>query len=118
VRTFAFLYGIVFLALGIVGFIPSALTQYHFWLGFHINFWLNCLHVITGVFALLVALMNRYAARLFFQITGIVYALLGLLGFIYEDRDVLGLFASNSADTWLHVIAAIGALILGYGGTE
>jgi hypothetical protein len=43
---------------------------------------------------------------------------LGLLGFVYGEKEILGIFANNRQDTWLHIILAISALILGYSATD
>jgi len=118
VKTCAFLFGIIFLIVGIAGFIPQ-ITENGFLLKIiKVNFSFNVLHVLTGICALIVFFLNHSACQLYFQIVGILYAIHALLGFIYEREDILGIFASNIANTWMNVIIAIIALILGYGATE
>ncbi|MFZ0565297.1 MAG: DUF4383 domain-containing protein [Chlamydiales bacterium] len=112
-RTFAFIYGIIFLVVGILGFTTNYGADY-----FHFNVWLNTLHLASGAAAFVLGFWSRFAARLYFQIIGIVYALLAILGFIYEEKNILGVFASSSANTWFHVLIAIAALILGYGSKD
>lgn len=114
-RIFAFIYAIVFLAMGIGGFIPGAVTEGLFLKVFQVNGWLNGLHIATGVYALIVAFSKENAARNFFRIIGVVYAVMAILGFIFESREMYRFFASNGPDTWFHVIFSIAALILGYG---
>ena len=114
-RIGAFLFGIVFLALGIAGwtaadgYLLSALK---------INGWLTALYLITGLTACVVGFLKRHWALLYFQILGIAYALLAIMGFVYGEQDILGLFASSIPNAWLHVIAATNALILGYGSNH
>ena len=38
-----------------------------------------------------------------------------VLGFVYGDNDILGLVASNMADTILHIVIAGSPLVLGFG---
>lgn len=117
-RAFALIFGIILLIFGISGFIPSELTDDCLINVFRVNIWLNSLHILSGVVAFMLAWTNRLACLLFFQILGACYAIMALLGFIYGDADILGIFASNRPDTWFHVIIAIAALVLGYGVTD
>ena len=54
------------------------------------------------------------ARQVFFQVFGIVYALVAVLGFVTGDGMVLGMVANNAADTWLHVVIALFALYVGF----
>lgn len=114
-RTFAFIYALIFLAMGIGGLIPVAVNEGLFLNVFQVNAWLNGLHIATGVYALIVAFWNEKAQRNFFRITGVIYAVMALMGFIFESREMYVFFANNGPDTWFHVILSIAALILGYG---
>jgi hypothetical protein len=118
VRIFALLFGIVFLFLGVTGYIPGVFTEWQLGNFFKVNLWLNLLHTLTGVAACIVGLISRRVCRIYFQIIGSLYALMAVLGFVYRDKEILGLFASNQFDTWFHVVTAIAALVLGYGGAE
>lgn len=111
-RICAFLFGIVFLALGIAGW---TVTDGYLLGVLKVNGLLTALYLITGVTACTVGFLQRNWVLLYFQILGIAYALLAIMGFVYGELDILGLFASNLPNAWLHVIAATNALILGYG---
>jgi Domain of unknown function (DUF4383) len=111
-RFCAFLFGIVFIGLGIAGFLT--VDNYLFGV-LSINRWLNSLYIATGLVMCVIGFMKIKWITLAFQILGIAYALLAVLGFVYGEQNILGVFASNPANTWLHVIAATNALILGYG---
>lgn len=117
-RLFAFLFGLIFLIIGIAGFVPGLVSHEHLGHVFHVNVWLNLLHTFFGLFGFLVAIIGRETHRFYFQATGVVFGFLAILGFVYGDRDILGFFASNSPDTWFHVIMAVPALILGFGGKD
>ena len=114
-RICAFLFGIVFLVLGIAAL--SAVGGYLF-VVLKVNGWLCALYMITGLTACTVAFLKKNWTVLYFQIFGIAYSLLAIMGFVYGELEILGLFSSNLSNTWLHVIAATNALILGYGSNH
>src|SRR5438067_11704626 len=110
VKTAAVLFGIVFLLVGILGFVP-AVTKDEMLLGiFHVNAAHNVVHLLSGAVALAAGLSSVAAARLYFKIFGAVYALVAVLGFVQGNANLLGLISNNMADTWLHVTIAAVAL--------
>jgi len=114
-KTAAIVFGVVFLAVGVLGFIPGITTADQMLLGiFHVNGLHNIVHLLTGAVALWAGMASAHASKLFFQVFGIVYALVALLGFIVGDGYLLGLVANNMADAWLHVVIAAAALYLGF----
>jgi hypothetical protein len=119
VKTAALLFGIVFLVIGILGFVPAATPPDGMLLGiFHVNTAHNIVHLASGVVFLLCGMAGVGPSRTFFQIFGIIYALVALLGFYYRDNALLGIIANNTADTWLHVVLAVVMLFLGFGGSR
>jgi uncharacterized protein DUF4383 len=118
VKSAAIVFGIVFLAIGILGFVPAVTTDVNgmpMLLGiFHVNAAHNYVHLATGVVALLCGMAGFGASRTFFRIFGVVYALVAALGFYYGDQPLLGLISSNTANTWLHVGIAVVSLFLGF----
>lgn len=114
-RTFAFIFGIIFLAFGIGGFIPVLVEEGLFLKVFRVNAWLNCLHIASGIYALIAASWDEKSSMKYFRFIGVLYAIVALSGFAYGDREIYRFFASNAPDTWFHVIASVAALILGYG---
>ena len=114
VKTAAILFGLVFLLVGILGFVP-AITKDEMLLGiFHVNFAHNIVHLASGAVFLLCGMAGAGPSRMFFRIFGIVYALVAALGFYYGDNAILGVISNNSADTWLHVGIAAVSLIVGF----
>ncbi|TMG94268.1 MAG: DUF4383 domain-containing protein [Betaproteobacteria bacterium] len=114
-KNIAIAFGIVFIIVGILGFV-SAVTPNGLLLGyFEVNPAHNVVHLATGVVALIVAFASEKAMRLFFQIFGVIYALVALMGFFMGNQPLLGIVAINAADNWLHVLIAIVALYLGFG---
>ena len=113
-KTIAIVFGIVLLLAGIAGFVP-ALTPGGKLLGiFAVNTMHNIVHVATGIVALITGFASDRAAKIYFQIFGIVYAIVAVLGFVTGDGLLLGLITNNTADTWLHVAIAVVALFLGF----
>ncbi|HET9412032.1 MAG TPA: DUF4383 domain-containing protein [Candidatus Saccharimonadales bacterium] len=118
IKKIAFMFGVIFLLIGILGLIPGATTTtadgMQLLLGlFMVDGTHNAIHIASGVAALLAASSERYA-KWYLQIFGLVYALVALIGFVQGD-SVLGLFAVNPADNWLHTILALGLLGAGFG---
>ena len=115
-KTMAILFGVVFLVVGILGFVP-AVTKDDMLLGiFHVNAAHNCVHLLSGVVALVCGMAGVGASRLYFKIFGLVYGAVAVLGFLNpgEHTMLLGLISNNTADTWLHVAIAAVSLIVGF----
>jgi hypothetical protein len=115
VKTAAVLFGVVFLLVGILGFVP-AVTKDQMLLGiFHVNAAHNVVHLLSGVVALFCGMTSMGASRWYFRIFGLVYGLVAVMGFLAGgDTMLLGLISNNMADTWLHVGIAAVSLILGF----
>jgi hypothetical protein len=114
-KTLSIVFGIVFLLVGVLGFVPGV-TDGHMLLGiFHVNALHNVVHLLSGAVALVAGLASAAYARLYFRVFGVVYALVAVLGFVVGDGLILGLVSNNMPDTWLHVAIAAVALVLGFG---
>jgi len=110
-RFFAILFGIVFICIGVAGFLPS-FTPNGLLLGyFEVNTMHNFVHIVSGVIAIMAATSYRYT-KLYFQIFGIVYGVVAILGFA-RGGDLFMMHV-NTADNVLHVIIALAALYLGF----
>jgi len=118
VKTAAILFGIVFLAIGILGFVPgvtSDVTGMPMLLGiFHVNTAHNFVHIASGIVFLLCGMAGPGPSRTFFKIFGIVYGLVAILGFVPDGPMLLGFLSNNMADAWLHVVLAVAMLYLGF----
>jgi hypothetical protein len=113
-KTVALLFGVVFLVVGILGFVP-AVTPNQMLLGiFHVNTAHNVVHLLSGVVALWAGLSSTEYARLYFRIFGVVYVLVAVLGLFAGNGMVLGVISNNMADTALHVVIGLVALVLGF----
>ena len=111
----ALVFAVIFLLIGILGFVPAA-TPDGMLLGvFHVNAAHNVVHLLSGAVALWAGLTSAANARLYFRIFGIVYGLVAVLGFVVGEGLLLGIITNNAADTWLHVAIAVVSLVLGFG---
>jgi hypothetical protein len=109
-KRIATILGIVFLLVGVLGFVAPRL------LGAHLDTPHNLVHIISGAVSLYFGLAGSLSgARLFCIVFGIVYGLLGVVGFLLgtgDDRmfNVLGLLHLGTMDHLIHI--ALGAIYL------
>ena len=114
IRKMATVFGVVFLIIGILGFVPGVTENGHLLGIFHVNPAHNIVHILSGLIALLAANASERAAQNYFRIFCVIYALVAVLGFVGGDEPILGLIANNTADNWLHVAIAAVSLALGF----
>src|SRR5437660_8792741 len=112
VKSLAILFGIVFLAIGILEFVQG-ITKDDMLLGiFMVNPAHSVVHIASGLVFLVASMAG--GARLWFQIFGVVYAIVAIMGFMNPNGMLLGLISNNPADTWLHVVLAAAMLLIGF----
>lgn len=108
-------FGVVLLLVGLLGFVmaPDGLL-----LGiFQVDMLHNIVHILTGAAALAAAMSGVKAMRMFFQIFGVVYALVTVLGFL-TGNGLAVLIPVNMADNILHVLITAFALYFGFVSKE
>ena len=113
-KTAAIIFGIAFLVSGVLGFVPAAAPKEMLFGIFHVNPAHNGVHLLSGAAALFTGMMSTNAARMYFRVFGVVYALVAALGFYVGNGMLLGLVSNNMADVWLHVAVAAASLALGF----
>ena len=112
VQTLAWVFGVILLLVGVLGFVPG-ITNDGMLLGiFMVDGLHNIIHLVIGL-AALAAAWGMYSNRLFFQVFGVVYAIVAVLGFAMGG-NILGLFMTNMADHLLHLVLAIVFLYVGF----
>lgn len=107
--------GISFIVAGLAGFVPAFMSNGLLFGIFMVGRVHSIIHLAAGAVALVCALAGVDASRKYFQILGLVYAVLGLLGFFYGNHSLLGMVQSNRADIALHIAIAAVALFCGFG---
>jgi hypothetical protein len=112
-KQIALLFGVVFLVVGVLGFVLTGTSQdMSMLLGlFPVNLVHNCVHVLFGIWGL-VAARSISGATAYCKIGGVIYILLGILGFVVAD-PAFGLVPLGGNDRWLHLV--LGA-VLAYAG--
>jgi hypothetical protein len=117
-KKIAVCFGLVFLLMGVLGFVPG-ITENEMLFGiFHVNPAHNMVHLLSGAVALICAMAGSGAARLFFQFFGLVYGAIAVLGLVKGDVHLFGMISNNMADVWLHGIISLVSLVLGFGMRE
>jgi hypothetical protein len=119
VKTLGMLFGIVFLAVGVLGFVPGVSAPgpdgMPMLLGiFMVNTVHSIVHIASGAVFLIASMSGAGAASLWFKLFGLVYAVVAVLGFMTPNGMLLGLISNNPADTYLHVGLAAAMLLIGF----
>ena len=126
-RTFALIFGIVFLVIGIAGFIPGITTAPHpghpdlavdsFYgqvLGlFPVNILHNIVHILFGLWGL-VAYKSLSASKGYAKSVAIIYAVLTVAGIIPGLSTMFGLVPLFGNDVWLHALLALVGAYFGW----
>ncbi|MFC0531884.1 DUF4383 domain-containing protein [Phytohabitans kaempferiae] len=115
---------VVFLLVGILGFIPGITTNYGDMrfaghesgaklLGvFQVSVLHNIVHLLYGIVGLALA-RTLSGARLYLIGGGAIYAVLWLYGLVVDHDSAANFVPFNTADNWLHLGLAIGMVALG-----
>jgi hypothetical protein len=126
-RTFALIFGIVFLIVGAGGFLTdvtlmaphsdpriSVGTLFGYELGmFPVNVLHSIVHVLFGIWGLL-AYKSLSASKGYFKAVAIIYALLTVMGLVPALNTTFGLIPLFGHDVWLHALLAVVAAYFGF----
>ena len=126
-RLFARWFGIIYILVGILGFVPGinammppedgvtvAMSYGHLLGLFPVNVVHNIVHLLIGAWG--VASAGAYAkARAYARAIAVIYALLAVCGFIAPFSSLFGLAPLFSHDIWLHALSAVVAAYVGWG---
>jgi hypothetical protein len=129
-RTFAMIFGIVFLIVGAGGFIPGLTmmnhaghaadadvtmkTMFGYELGlFPVNVLHNIVHLLFGIWGVLAA-RSLGGARTYFRAVAVIYALLTVMGLVPALYTTFGMIPIYGNDVWLHALLAIVAAYFGW----
>ncbi len=129
-RTFAKIFGVVFLLVGVAGFIPGVTTPHSHpgandvvvdaGLGaalglFPVNVLHNLFHVVFGIWGLAAA-RSQGGARLYARGVALIYTALAIFGLIPAAKlwTTFGLIPLYGNDVWLHILLAAVAGYFGF----
>jgi hypothetical protein len=123
-QTAALVVGVVFLLVGIAGFIPGITTNYDTMtfaghhseaqlLGvFNVSILHNLVHLAFGVAGLALA-RTVTGARGFLIGGGAIYLVLWLYGLVIDMNSAANFVPLDDADNWLHLVLGLGMIGLG-----
>jgi len=113
IQKIAWVFGVAFIAAGVAGFIP-ALTPDGKLLGLlQVNTVENIIHLLGGALGVFAAMSSEMIARRYFQIFGVVYMLVAIVGFVQGDT-VLGLFPTDMILNTFHLVVSAAMLYVGF----
>lgn len=132
-QRFALIIGIVYLTIGILGFIPAIVSQsgamppsieklgvvsgFGYLMGlFPVNTPHNIIHLVTGLLGI-VASIALDSSRLFSGQLGIYYTTLAVLGLVPVANTFFGLFPLYGADIFLHGLTGALGIYFGFFAT-
>lgn len=129
-QTAALLYGVVFLLVGVAGFVPGITTGYDsmrfaghsseaMLMGvFQVSILHNLVHLLYGIAGLALARTSS-GARAYLRWGGAVYLLLWLYGLLIGQGSPANFVPVNTADDWLHFVLGVSMVGLSFlGGTR
>lgn len=130
-RNFALVFGILYLAAGVLGFIPAlvrpapagehglAVTAFHGYLFgfFAVNLLHNLVHIAIGAWGLAASRATAHA-RTFARTLAIFYGLLAVMGLFPVLNTTFGLIPIHGHDVWLHAATALVAAWFGWARTS
>jgi hypothetical protein len=129
-RTFAMIFGVVFLLVGALGFVAgptvmggmghpadahvtmTTLFGYELKL-FPVNVLHSAVHVLFGLWGILAA-RSLGGARGYFRAVAVIYAVLACMGLVPALQTTFGFIPLYGNDVWLHAVLAIVAAYFGW----
>ena len=110
-RTAALAIGIIFIVVGLLGFIDNPIVGSSEKAMFHADTVHNMVHIISGLLFVLVGMAAPASASTVMIIFGIVYLLIGIVGITSVGENgmakILGFLHVNAADNYLHIALGI-----------
>ena len=127
VRRFAMIFGLIYLLVGIAGFIPQLLqappgdapqvaveTLHGYLLGlFPVNVLHTIVHLLIGIWGL-VAAKSLGASVTYARSLAVIYGVLAIMGLIPGANTTFGLIPIHGHDVWLHAGTALIAAYFGF----
>jgi hypothetical protein len=114
IKRLGIIFGVAFSLGGILGFVPG-IIEGDMYLGiFMVNPAHNAMHIVTGAIFLIASMLDERITRLWFQIFGLFYAALAVMGFAIGEGMIFNLIMNNRIDSWGHAGLALIILLIGF----
>jgi hypothetical protein len=117
-KTLALVIGVIFIAVGILGFVANPIIGESENAIFHADKIHNMVHIISGVLFVLVALAAPGAAGGFMKLFGLVYLGIGIAGLVQFGTsgmgELFGFLHVNGNDNILHVALGVVIFLAGF----
>ena len=117
-KTASILVGVIFLAVGLLGFVSNPIVGTSPDAIFHADKNHNYVHIASGVLFLLIAFAAPAATAGFLKLFGLVYLAIGIWGLTTIGDSGMTTLASflhvNAADNYLHIALGVVIFLLGF----
>ena len=116
-KTAALVFGLVFIAVGLLGFVDNPIVGTSEKAIFHADKTHNIVHIVSGALFVLIALAAPGAAAGFLILFGLVYLAIGVVGLVTIGKEgmtkLMGFLHVNAADNYLHIALGIVIFLVG-----
>jgi hypothetical protein len=110
-KTASIIFGVIFIAVGLLGFVPNPIIADSPDAIFHADAVHSIVHIVSGALFLVFAFAAPARVGLFMKVFGVVYFLLGVMGLFTIGSDgmtrLLGFLHVNGPDNYLHIALGI-----------
>ena len=117
-KTAAIIIGLLFVAVGLLGYVDNPIVGSSEGAIFHTDNVHNIVHIVSGALFLLIAFAAPGSAAGFLKLFGIVYLIIGIIGFVQYGTDgmgkLFGFLHVNGADNFLHVGLGLVIFLAGF----
>jgi hypothetical protein len=113
-KTAAMIFGVLFVIVGVLGFIPNPIISPTGF--FVVNDYHNLFHIGAGIVLLIGAYASAgsFGPGMALRFVGAVYAILAVMGFFMPGSVMFSAVPMNMADHWLHTLLAVVLLLAGF----
>jgi hypothetical protein len=121
-KTLALVIGVIFIAVGLLGFVSNPVIGESPDAIFHADATHNYVHIVSGVLFVLVALAAPAFSGSFMKIFGIIYLAIGIMGLVKFGTDgmgeLFGFLHVNGPDNLLHIGLGVVIFLAGFARTR
>jgi hypothetical protein len=117
-KTAALLIGVIFIAVGLLGYVDNPIVGNSDKAMFHTGSTHNIVHIITGALFVLIALTAPGAVGGFLKLFGVIYLAIGIYGMTQMGSDdmktLFGFLMVTKNDNYLHIGLGLVIFLAGF----